>query len=434
MRDPRSLRAGRCRRAALPAWLAALLLALPAAGCATYRAERSLAPEAAVAEQPAPQGALSFEQALALLPSRNPELRALEAAAAGVNLAPNEAMLEAGVEAMGADVEHATLGTDLLSLLGVGTRPAQQALARAMREERLAMRLDVAREKVRALALAYARLAALDALVLQVEALDLAPYRRAGLAPEAAWLESAAARGGWEAERASVALERRRQQLEVLRLLGCSPTGAVQPLLPPAGWPACPPAGAQALLYARADLQRLAVAVQVADREARLMLARQWPTVGIELGPAFDPTDPFGVLMLRVPLGAPAEARAALRRRDAAALALESGVLAARHDAATQRLALEAAEAELRFREAWWTGKHAVAQAARERARIDSGELPMAAQMEAEELMAARDLRMARMACAEARVEAAVAAGWPGPSSAAGSPSTPRPGQMRGSG
>lgn len=414
--------------------LLAALVAVAAAGCATYRAERRLAPEAAVAEQPAPGGELSFEQALALLPSRNPELRALEAAADGVNLAPNEAMLEARGEWMGSAAEHATLGTDLLSLLGVGTRPAQQALARAMREERLAMRLEVARERARELALAYARLAALEALVLQVQALDLSPYRRAGLAPEAVWLESVAARGGWEAERASVALERRRQRLDVLRLLGCGPAQDVQPLLPAEGWPACPPADARGLLYARADLQRQAVAVQVADREARVMLARQWPTVGVELGPTFDPTDPFGVLMLRVPLDAPAEARAALRRRDAAALALEAGVLAARHEAATARLALEVAEAELRFREAWWQGKHAMAAAARERARIDSGELAMAAQMEAEELMAARDLRMARMACAEARVEAAFAAGWPGPSRSMTSTSTPRPGQMRGSG
>lgn len=424
-------RAGRW--ACLP--LAGALLAglVPVGGCASYRGEARTSPQAAVSDVPAPSGPLGFEQALALLPSRNPRLKALEAAAAGVNTAPRDAVLEAAGEWERRDWSHATLGTDLLSLLGVGAQPAQQALARAVREERLAQRLEVARSQARDLARAYAQLAVLQDPLPEPRLLDLEPYRRAGLLPASVWTEACATYAGWEAERQSAAVAQQRLRLQVLELLGCAPDAVLEPVLPPEGWPACPPEDARALLFARADLLRLAAAVQVADREARLMIARQWPTLAVGLGPTFDPLDPFGAVAVQWPLGAPAEARAALRRRDGAALELEAGVLAARHEAASARLALEASEAGLRFHRALYDGKHALTEAARTGAQVDRAELYMAVHLEAEELMAARELREARLACAEARVEAAFAAGWPGAVHAATSSRLPRAGQMRGS-
>ncbi len=393
--------------------------------CVAYRPEPCGSPERAVTSLAPPSEALSFEQALELVAARNPELRALRARAAGINLRPNDAALEGNLEIDDGRVDQLTFGTDVLALFGVGARPAQAALARALRSEALARHHERARELARDLAVAYSTERELADLVSHVEPLDTEAYVKAGLATAADQQESASSKAGWAAEREIVALERRRQRLAIARLIGAGPEQEATPVLPPAGWPAVPDAQAQSLLYARADLQRLATAVGVADRDLRLAVARQIPTIGLSLGATFDPTEPFQVLDVSLPLGAPAEARAAEQRRGAAVLDLEAGVLAARHEAADRRLALEESEAQLRFWQGWWEAKRALVRAARQRTATDARDLTMALHLEGEEIESARELREARLARAQARVEAAVAAGWPGPFSASGGSDAP---------
>jgi hypothetical protein len=407
-------------------------LAGAATGCTAYRPELVRTPAAADRAPAPPTEALTFDRALVLMVERNPELRALGAEARGVNLRPYDAELRGILEVEDDRVMQATLGTDVLALLGIGPRPAQRALASAMRYERLAMRLERTRELAGELAVAFAALGELDALVATVTPLDVSAYRRAGLAAPSDATESAAARIGWGAEREIVALEARRHRLTIARLIGSGPEHDVQVLPPSASWPRVPAPDERALLYARADLQRLAAALAVADREARLAAARQWPNVGIDFGAVFDPTDPFGMLEVSLPLAAAGEARAALARRDAARLALEAGVLAARHDAAQAQIALTEADANLRYAQGMWDGRHAAVRAARLRASIDTKDLSMAVRMEGEEIESARDLREARLMRARARVEAAVAAGWPSPH-AKSVDQAPRGGQMWGS-
>lgn len=413
---------------------AALLLilgALPA--CVAYRPEGRRGPEHAVTSVAPPAEALAFEQALALLVERNAELKALRAHAAGVNQRPNEAVLGAELEIERGRAAQLSIGTDVLALFGVGPRPAQAALARALRSEALARHHERARELARELAMAYARTRELAVLVTSVESLDTEAYVKAGLATPPDLQESASTKAGWAAERTIVLLERRRQKLVIAHLLGAGPEHEVTPLLPPEGWPPLPAAEAHGLLYARADLQRLAADVEVADRDYRLAVARQIPNVGVRLGAVFDPTEPFQMLDVSLPLGASAEARAAEQRRRASALDLEAGVLAARHDAAERRLDLEEAEAHAGFWQGWWEAKRALVKGARQRAATDVRDLTMALHLEGEEIEAARDLREARLALADARVEAAVASGWPGPLAASAAPTAcaTQPGRIR---
>lgn len=410
------------RSAPRPAWrrtvplLAALgAAALPLVGCARYRLNPRTTPERAVTEAPAPAGPLAFEEAVRLLVAQNPELQALRAHAGAVNLRPNETELEAGLQVVDGEVSEASVGADLLSLLGLGVRPAQRALAQAVRCEALARHHERARELVAELARAYAREQALAGLITEVQPLDARAYVEAGLATRSDLAESESSRAGWVAERTLVALARRQNRLEVARLIGAGPEAALDLVAAPPAWPPLPAATERGLLYARADLMRQAAAVAVADRAYRVALARQIPTLGVELGAELDPTEPLQVLRVALPLGAPAEARAAERARDAAVLDLEAAVLAARHDAARARLELEAQEAETAFWDGWWRAKHALVQAARQRTAVDPKELPMAVHLENEEIESARDLREALLHRAEARVAAAVAAGWPGP-------------------
>jgi len=408
-----------------------LLCALGA--CVAYRPEPRHSPERAITSVVPPSAPLSFEQALELLAARNPELRALRAHALGVNPRPNDAALHAQLELEDGHASQLTFGTDLLALFGVGARPAQAALARAVRSESLARHHERARELARELAVAYARTRELALLVTSVEPLDTEAYVKAGLATPPDLQESASTKAGWAAERTIVALERRRQGLVIAHLLGAGPEHVVTPVLPPAGWPPLPVAGAHGLLYARADLQRLAAAVEVADRDYRLAVARQIPNVGVSLGAVFDPTEPFQMLDVSLPLGASAEARAAEQRRRASALDLEAGVLAAQHDAAERRLELEEAETHVGFWQGWWEAKRALVKGARARAATDARDLTMALHLEGEEIEAARDLREARLALADARVEAAVASGWPGPLVASAAPTScaTQPGSIR---
>lgn len=384
-------------------------------GCAQPAGPVCLRPEQASVGVPAPVGPLSFDVALQRMVQHNPELRALRAHAEAVNLRPNEASLRVAGELVDGELGEAVIGTDLMSLLGVGARPALGALQRALRSEAVLRHHERARELVHQLATAYAREAALVGLAGEVERLDVRPYVTSGQAAPADESEADAARSGWHAELAQLEAERRGQRLAIARLLGSAPTAHIDPVTPAPGWPVVPSAGQSALLFARADLQRRAASVEVADRDYRLAVARQLPTVGLALGARFDPTKPLQMLDVSLPLGASSAARAAERSRAAAGLELEAAVLAAQHEAAQAASVLAAREADTAFRARALQAKRASARAARQRTAADVRELTFAVQLESMELEAARDLRLARLEEAQARVDAAVAAGWPGP-------------------
>lgn len=401
----------------------ALLLAVLLTGCASYVPLSAPRPQDVLCTAPAPATPLGFEQALARLVEHNPELRALRARAAAVVLRPNENALTGEIEVADGDVDETLVGTDLLALFGIGVKPARQALARAVRHEALAAHHERARVLCGELAEVYAADRELVELITRVEPLDVERYRRAGLAAAADTREAASSAAGWQAEREIVGLERASHRRRVAELLGLEPATDVSLFLSPPGWPARPAPQDAALFYARADLQRLAAALATADREYRVALARQLPTIGLALGARYDPTDPLQVVEVSLPLGARAEALGAYRLREAAAHDLKAGVLAAKHEVRESVLALERAEADLRFADEWWRAKRALVKAARERTAADASELAMALHLEGEEIEAARDLREARIACAQARVRAALAAGWPGP--VPGIPGTP---------
>lgn len=150
-------------RSPYPCSVSSLTLALGAmaalclGACQAYRPEPRSTPERAVTAQAPPAGPLAFAQALRLLVERNPELAALRArAGGGVNLRPNDASLDAELEVEDGRASQLTVGTDLLALFGLGARPAQQALARAVRSEALARHHERARELAAELATAYA--------------------------------------------------------------------------------------------------------------------------------------------------------------------------------------------------------------------------------------------------------------------------------------
>ena len=128
-------------RALVPA-----LLALPA--CVAYRPAPipdggvGLARDAAAP----PSGPLSFEAAVRWAVARNPDLLALRAQAAAVNVdVPGEPVdLETGTDS--ALVHETSVTIDALSLLGLGVRRADRVAARARRSEALLAHHARARE------------------------------------------------------------------------------------------------------------------------------------------------------------------------------------------------------------------------------------------------------------------------------------------------
>ncbi|MFO0932870.1 MAG: hypothetical protein U1E39_09180 [Planctomycetota bacterium] len=218
-----------------------------------------------------------------------------------------------------------------------------------------------------------------------------------------------------EAELATRAVEVRTNRVELARLLGARPEQAPAPVAPAADWPAVPAAAdPQAVLAARADLQRLLAAYETADAELKRAVAGQAPGLEIEPGLAADPTTAFGSVRLKLPVGADREVLAMEQAREAARHDLEAGLLAALADAETARLAHDAARQRLEAARARLAADQDLVRTSR--ARLDAGEgsaleLVMSARDAVE---ASQMLREATVETARARVRAARAAGWPG--------------------
>ena len=392
-------------------------LALPAVlGCVAYRPAAVTVSAAASSLPASPVGPLAFPAAVGLLVDRNVELRRLRAEVAAVNLRPGPEPLRGSVEVEGGEPTKVLVGTDVLALFGVGRRPAEAALARAERDERVLAHHERARALVAALAEAYAVDGALGALASPRPDLGLEAFRAAGLAAGTQLAAAEAVLTRAAAEETIARTTRADARREIARLVGARPGEAVEPVLPPDPWPPVPSPQALDLLYARGDLVRARASFAVADRRLRLAVARQWPTLEAALGAEVSLADPMQMFAVVLPLDAPAEARAMAEAREAARLGFEEAVLDALHDAAAARLALESAEARVLATASQREAAAALVRAARARATVAAEDaFPDVVMAGLEEVRAAAELRDAVVERARARARAALAAGWPGP-------------------
>jgi outer membrane protein TolC len=238
-------------------------------------------------------------------------------------------------------------------------------------------------------------------------------YVGAGLAIPAAEEAVAATAAETEAERAALAGERAKNGWALRRLLGAPPCAEVTLALPPADWPAVPPATTAALLRSRADLQRGLASYETADREFRKAVLAQQPSLVLSPAWSFDDAWLFGKVGVRLPFGAAGEARAAEAAREAARHELAAQVLDALSEARVARE--EALVAARRLEGARRRSRAALDlfTAAKGRVELTSESFLEAAMAAESALGAAREWRMAAVEDARARVRAARAQGWP---------------------
>ncbi len=398
-------------RTALLAVSAMLLLG----ACAAYRPARASLETARRSVAPLPEGPLSFETAVRLLVARHPELKALRAEALAVNRRPGPEPLFPNMEIMDGRAGETLLEGEVLSLLGVGPQRARTALARAVFDERVRALEARARTLVGELAEAFLVEATLRRLESPVPALDLDAYERAGLLPGAALAAGRAALAEARAEEAVVRSRLREARRRIGELLGADPGHEPRPEDPPPDWPALEPGDPERLLLARGDLKQALAAWVVADRDYYRAVKEQWPALMVGVGGNVDLSIPMQMVRVRLPLGAPAEARARHAAREGAWHRMEAAVQGALHEALAARIELEEAEAELEGAQAAREAARALLQAEAERARTDPQAFAALVLAAGQEVGAARRVRETSVEHARDRVRAARAAGWPSP-------------------
>lgn len=384
------------------------------AGCAPYRpapldAERAI--------RPIPQAlpaSWTFEAAARYAVEHNPDLVALRARAAGVNIDPPREPVE-GTAGVDSD-QRAELGLslDALSLLGLGSRPLEVALARARRDEAWLAH----HERARAVAGEIAEFFVVDRALAELRdadhRVDVAAFVRAGLEAGSAEIAASATAAAWAAEVAARDAERKRNQLALARALGLPPGSEVRPALAAPAWPAVMDVSPAAVVAARADVQRRVASFESADRALRVAVRAQFPSLIIEPGLAFDPATGFGSVRLRVPTGMGGAVCAAEAEREAARADVESAVLDALREAGEARESWIADVAALSAARRRAESSAALLQSARIRLEVASGS-PVETVLAADAVVdAAAGLRAATIDEARSRVRAARAAGWPG--------------------
>jgi hypothetical protein len=369
-----------------------------------------------VLEAPAPPGgSLPYEKAVEWAVLHNPDLLALRERAASVNesVPPVPPELELGIDSD--QNPEAILVLDAFSLLGVGRRGADRALARARRQEAWMRHHERAREIAGAIAEAYEIERVLGSLPLPAVSFDPAPYVRAGLAPPSAEAVLRAATESVRAEGERREAERASNRFALLRLLGATPLATVEIATPGAPWPEIPPADWRTVLKTRAQLQTELAAYEVAEGEFRRAVAGQYPALVLSPSVGGDPVGLFGAVGITLPFGASREARAAESARDAARLELQGAVLDAVADAETARREAGAAGAGLAAARARRSAQEEVLRTARAELEARSGSF-LDIVFAVEGLIdAARDEREAAIEEVRARMRAATAAGWPAP-------------------
>ena len=401
-----------CRRGS---WTAVALVAASAMfGCAQYR-PAPLDVERPIRPGPVPvPSTWTFETAVRYAVAHNPDLAALRARAAAVNVdLPREAV--EGTAGIDSD-ERGELGLsfDALSLLGLGSRPTEVALAYARRHEAWMAHHERARAVAGELAEAFVVERALAELPTDEPRVDVAAFVRAGLEAASAEVAASATASAWSAEIAWRNAERKRNQLALVRALGLPPASEARLDLSPPGWPAVPDASPAAIVAARADVQRRVAAFESADHEMRVAVRAQFPSLIVEPGLAFDPATGFGAVRLRVPTGMGGAVRAAEAGREAARADVESAVLDALRESGEARVAWGADVAALSAARRRVESSAALLQSARLRLEVASGS-PVETVLAADAIVdAAVGLRIATVEEARSRVRAARAAGWPG--------------------
>lgn len=383
-------------------------------GCARYR-PAPLDPERPLRAGPVPSGAAwTFEGAVRYAIDHNPDLAALRAHALAVNVDPPRAPVDGSV---GVDSDRRAelgLSVDALSLLGLGSRPYEVALACARRNEAFMAHHERARAIAGEIAEVLAVEQALGALAEPEYRVDVSAFVRAGL--EAGSAETAAAATGeaWKAEQAERVAERTSNRLAWIRALGLPSRSEVRVVPVPAAWPEVPEPSPSAIVAARADIQRRIAAFETADRELRLAVRGQYPSLILEPGLAFDPATLFGAVRLSLPTGMSGAVRAAESAREAARAEVESAVLDALREAGEARARWTAAGAALLAARKRVDASSALLSSSRLRLEVASGS-PVETVLAADAVVdAAAGLRTATVESARARVRAARAAGWPG--------------------
>lgn len=401
------------RLALPPARLLVVSLVALACGCARYQ-PAPVNPQLALAGSLPAAGPLGFEEAVRWTVEHNPELRALRSRVGAVGAPPGEPV-EVGAGANEDGRANVGASIEALSLLGIGPRAADRSVAAARRSEAWALHHERARALAVDLAEAFAVERALTSLPQPEYEVDVSAFIQAGLESSAAETATSATRAEWDAEVALREAERASNRSGFARLLGLGTHTAPPMTLESPDWPVVPEPAPAALTAARADIQRLVAAFEVADAELRRAVAGQYPGLLLEPEVALDPTALFGAVRLRLPIGAGAQVRAAQCAREAARADVEAGVLAALDEARRARAAHHGATVALRSARLRAEASVQVLRAARTHLEASSGSVIDVVFAADAVVAAARALREASVEEARARVRAAAAGGWPRP-------------------
>ena len=383
-------------------------------GCAGYRSAPLDVDRPLRASSPVPSP-LTFDEALRIAVERNPDLVALRARAAAVTVNPPPEPLELGAGVDSDERWEAAASLDALSLLGLGTRRAERALAFARRHEAWMEHHARAREVAREIAEVFAVERGLDSLSVPDLSVDAGVYVRAGFESGVAETLAEATRRDWKAEADRRSAERASNHASLVRLLGLPP-GTPLALVPvPEGWPVVPSPVPAILIRTRADIQRRVAAFEVADRDLRRAVVAQYPSIVLEPAIAADPTTLFGAVRLRLPVGAKSEVCAAGAAREAARSEVESAILDALRDAEQSRARLNAAVSTREAAAGRLGASSELFRAVRTRLQVQVGSV-MELVLTADSVVdAARAHREAALDDARLRVRAASEAGWPSP-------------------
>lgn len=378
------------------------------AGCVAYEADPIDLAKVVASTPVLPPGELSFRAAVAFAFRHNPELAELaaRARAAGADVAATELQSEW----TGTDDMLAVM-VDPVALLRLGARGAAADLATA-RAAQAVTELAVARWRlVGRIAAIYAASTALAGIEQPTFNEDPEPFVRAGLAAPATAALAQAALAGARAEQLALATDRAALRAELCTALGV-PRADLALASVDATFPDLPPQDDEHLLR-RPDLALALADYRTADAEFRAAVAAQYPS--LMLGP--DVPLRGGVVdamaILRLPIGASGPALAAKERRAAArarvvAAVIDAGNAAAdagrQHAAAAQRALAATASAQAS------AGALAAARAAVAIEADAYEQLVDRAQMAVREAM---ERRGAVVAASRARVQLAIAYGWP---------------------
>jgi outer membrane protein TolC len=380
-----------------------------AAGCVAYVADDADASTVAAEAAQRSGGTFTFTAALAAAMRQNPELQALEARAraAGAVTQPLELQSE-----YRSDTEMLAVLLDPVALLGLGARGGAAAVADAAAAEALA---DLAAGRWRiaaAVAETYLRDAALRSLSVPDLGLDADAFERAGLASPNAAEQVRAAQARATAETLELAKENESNRASLRYLLGL-PAGTPIELAPSDAELLQQPEATDAAVLARPDLALAVARFRVADAEFRAAVSDQYPS--LMLGPEFPlrggPLEAMAVL--RMPIGMAGRAEAARERREAARATLAAAYLQASNAASQADRELAAAAA----------GETASSTSLRASTReLATARLALQVEIEAFDryakaaAMVVRDAmehRTATAALVRARIQRAVAYGWP---------------------